>query len=115
MGGVDVVLDDGSHVAGHQRVSFETLFPLLNAGGLYIIEDMHTSYWPGSYGGGYRRPGTAIELCKDVVDDMHGWYHDSKGKRVARQEVGAVHFYDSVAVIEKVEHGPPRHVKIGDG
>ncbi len=46
MGGVDVVLDDGSHIATLQRISFEALFPMLPDGGLYIIEDTHTAYWP---------------------------------------------------------------------
>lgn len=43
MGGVDLVLDDGSHVAEHQRASFEMLFPLLADDGLYVIEDLHTA------------------------------------------------------------------------
>jgi cephalosporin hydroxylase len=30
MGGIDVVIDDGSHVAQHQRASFNTLFPMLS-------------------------------------------------------------------------------------
>ncbi|HEX8351009.1 MAG TPA: class I SAM-dependent methyltransferase, partial [Hymenobacter sp.] len=64
MGGVDLVIDDGSHIAEHQRQSFDCLFPLLNDGGLYVIEDLHTSYWPGAYQGGYRRRGTAIEFVK---------------------------------------------------
>ena len=33
MGGVDIVLDDGSHIASHQRTSFDVLFPLLTARG----------------------------------------------------------------------------------
>ena len=45
MGGIDVVLDDGSHIASHQRASFDLLFPLLSDGGHYIVEDMHTAYW----------------------------------------------------------------------
>jgi hypothetical protein len=51
MGGIDVVLDDGSHIARHQRVSFDVLFPLLPEGGMYIIEDMHTAYWSDFEGG----------------------------------------------------------------
>ena len=46
MKGIDVVLDDGSHVGRHQRASFDVLFPLLSDGGIYIIEDVCTSYWP---------------------------------------------------------------------
>lgn len=38
-GGFDVVLDDGSHEERDIVTSFQTLFPLLNDGGLYIVED----------------------------------------------------------------------------
>ena len=73
MGTPDIILDDGSHVANHQLASFSTLFPLLKPGGLYLIEDMHTSYWPG-HEGGYGRRGTAVELTKTLIDDMHAWH-----------------------------------------
>ncbi len=48
MGSPDIILDDGSHVSDHQKISFETLWPLLKVGGLYVIEDLHTAYFPGS-------------------------------------------------------------------
>ncbi|MEY4334492.1 MAG: virus Omega [Bacteroidota bacterium] len=37
---LDVIVDDGSHKLNHQLESFEILFPLLNDGGIYIIEDI---------------------------------------------------------------------------
>jgi len=40
-GGIDVVIDDGSHVSHHQQIAFSTLFPHLRASGLYCIEDCH--------------------------------------------------------------------------
>jgi methyltransferase family protein len=109
MGSIDVVLDDGSHKAAHQRTSFEVLFPLLSDGGLYIIEDSHTSYW-FRFNGGLRRKGTAIEFAKRLVDDMHGWYHRGRTKSRAQHEVGTVAFHDSMIVIEKRCHGRPGHV-----
>ena len=36
---LDLVMDDASHLGPQTRASFETLFPRLRAGGLYIIED----------------------------------------------------------------------------
>ncbi len=45
-GGVDLVIDDGSHLYAPTRASFETLFPLLPPGGLYIIEDWAWEHWP---------------------------------------------------------------------
>lgn len=47
----DVILDDGGHAMDHQQVSLGFLFPFLNKGGYYIIEDIHTSipkYYPDS-------------------------------------------------------------------
>ena len=40
-----VVIDDGSHLPEHQLQTFVRLFPTLVAGGLYIVEDIETSYW----------------------------------------------------------------------
>jgi len=42
---IDVILDDGSHVPIHQILSFIKLFPSVINGGIYIIEDIETSYW----------------------------------------------------------------------
>jgi hypothetical protein len=39
--GFDVIIDDGSHASHHQQISLAALFPHLNAGGVYIIEDLH--------------------------------------------------------------------------
>jgi hypothetical protein len=45
-GKLDFVIDDGSHLFGPTRASFETLFPLLPPGGVYIIEDWAWEHWP---------------------------------------------------------------------
>jgi len=42
----DIIMDDGGHCVKQQRVSIETLWPLLNPGGYYIIEDLHTNIRP---------------------------------------------------------------------
>jgi hypothetical protein len=47
----DFIIDDGSHVPWHQIFTLESLFwDTLKDGGMYIIEDIETSYWdaPGS-------------------------------------------------------------------
>lgn len=43
---LDLVVDDASHYYEYTRASFETLFPRLRAGGLYIIEDWAWGHWP---------------------------------------------------------------------
>jgi len=39
----DIIIDDGSHMTMHQLKSLGILFKKLNAKGLYICEDIHTS------------------------------------------------------------------------
>jgi len=69
--------DDGSHIPEHQLLTFNTLFPILLEGGIYIIEDIETSYWnkgecynyKTNYG--YKHPKSIIEIFKESVDIMN--------------------------------------------
>ena len=49
-GKFDIIIDDGSHVSKHIINSFNYLFEHLSYNGLYIVEDLQTSYIP-RYGG----------------------------------------------------------------
>ena len=40
----DIIIDDGSHVPEHQSASFQALWPRVNPGGIYLIEDCHNGY-----------------------------------------------------------------------
>jgi len=42
--GFDLIVDDGGHTMRQQQVSFGFLFPHLRPGGIFIIEDLHTSF-----------------------------------------------------------------------
>jgi len=37
---LDIVVDDGGHWCDDQQVSFNSFWPIVNSGGLYIIEDL---------------------------------------------------------------------------
>jgi hypothetical protein len=102
----DVVLDDGSHIASHQRTSFDELFDAVKDDGIYIIEDLHTSYWAG-WDGGYRRKGTAVDMIKKMIDDVHVWYHKRPCTIAKGESIGAIHVYDSTVVIEKRKRDRP--------
>ena len=45
-GPLDVVVDDASHMYEHSLASFETLFPRLRPGGMYLIEDWAWAHQP---------------------------------------------------------------------
>ena len=40
-GGVDLIVDDGSHEARHQQGMMKALWPVLRVGGAYVIEDLN--------------------------------------------------------------------------
>lgn len=116
LGGVDIVIDDGSHFASHQRRSFEILYPLVAAEGLYVCEDLHAAYWD-DYEGGLKRPGTFIEFTKGLIDALHGWYLpegsivDAHG---IKETCFGLHVYDSMVVIEKRPKAAPYDILTGD-
>jgi hypothetical protein len=113
MNGIDIVVDDGSHVSSHQRISFETLFHILSENGVYICEDAQTSYWRGEFEGGYRNPKNFIEFSKRIVDDIHADFH-GKGTSIAgaNRSIGGIHFYNSVVVFEKSPQYPPMQIAV---
>lgn len=73
---LDVVLDDASHIAWHQVMSFEVLFPCLNPnGGVYIVEDLNANYFPVEpFKGGVGMPGTFVEYVKGKIDEMNAYW-----------------------------------------
>jgi len=98
---LDVVIDDGSHYSNHQILTFEKLFPCMNEGGVYLVEDTHASYMDTFYGG-LRERHTFIEYCKNLIDVLHEDHYtcDQISKEWMRN-IHSIHFYDSVVVIEK--------------
>jgi hypothetical protein len=114
MGGIDIVIDDGSHHGADQIASFKALFPLLAPDGVYIIEDVHAAYWH-NFGGGIGRSGTIMSFARDLIDDLHGWYHPTQAKSLAtaKEEIGRIAFYDSIIAIRKIARGQPQMVTAG--
>lgn len=43
-GGYDVIVDDGGHTMNQQLSSLKFLWPAVSSGGIYVIEDLMTSY-----------------------------------------------------------------------
>jgi len=78
---VQFIIDDGSHIPEHQLLTFDFFFnKLLQPGGIYIVEDIETSYWTklGLYGYetnyGYKHPSSFIERIKPVIDSINSEY-----------------------------------------
>ena len=116
-GGVDIVIDDGSHLAAHQVASFQYLYPRLSEDGVYLCEDLHAAYWP-EFDGGYRREGTFIEHAKTLIDQLHAWYLDGElNERFAEfaSSTYGIFIHRDVIAIEKRRIERPFHVQFGRG
>lgn len=122
---IDILIDDGGHTMRQQIVTFEELFPHVAPDGVFICEDLHTSYWE-EYGGGYRAPGTFIEYSKNFIDYIHAWHarkptskawYSRKQPELSvsdfTESVHSLHFYDSILVIEKRPMERPSDTQTG--
>ena len=115
-GPFDIVIDDGSHLCEHQIKSFEYLFPLLAEGGVYLCEDVHTSYETlgNIWNGGFRKKGTFIEYAKSLIDDLYRDYVSAEDKRQLSSNVNYIknmHFYENIVVVKKEYRGKAQSVK----
>ncbi len=97
----DVVLDDGGHHMDQIAASFAFLYPRMEKNGVYLVEDLHTAYWP-KFGGGLDAPGSFINIAKSLVDKLNA---DHALGQVTpddfTRDTFAIAFYDSVVVFEK--------------
>jgi len=115
----NIILDDGSHMQNDVIFSFEHLFSYLKSGGIYIIEDSCTSYWP-EYGGERYKKGTIIEYFKSIIDEVNffgeqnenGEYSDRREDNLINQfkikkynyigiEIESINFFNSIIIITK--------------
>ncbi len=115
MGGVDIVIDDGSHINDHMITAFEVLFPRVRDGGIYVIEDVNSSYWPSHGGDSHElnNPGTIMNLLKRRVDGLNykefviqGYIPDYYDAHIT-----AMHFYHNLVFVYK---GPNTENSIRD-
>jgi len=112
MGGIDVVIDDGSHKSLHQKKSFEVLFPLLSDGGLYIVEDLEHSYLLESKGLPFL-PNTFWNKSKRTTELLNNEFRRYKKNftfKIDPLELFSVKFYPQIIAFSKGKRFTPRIV-----
>ncbi len=78
----DIIIDDGSHRSSDVIRSFCRYFPYLEYDGIYVIEDLHTSYWE-EFEGSLYNPGSSISFLKhlaDIVNHEHWRNNQSRAE-----------------------------------
>lgn len=106
-GQFDVIIDDASHISSKTITSFQYLYPHLKDGGLYVIEDLQTSYDAEHYGeneacsnpneGWY----TAMGFCKRLADEVHPDLFPSQYR--SGLSIASVQFFPNICFIVKGE------------
>lgn len=105
----DIFIDDASHINSKTIKTFQLSWSLVKPGGLYIIEDCHTSYWPEHGYGGHTNVYNGsddttmlffLHLChslnKEHIRDMVVmpeclWKHN----------ISFIHFYSKLIIVGK--------------
>ena len=103
----DIIVDDGSHQSKHIISSFKFLFPYLSKNGIYVIEDLQTSYIP-RYGGSrfnLNKRKSSMNFLKSLTDSINYEHNDKPffKKSIYDGKIKSVHFYQNISIIRKGE------------
>ena len=112
LGNFDLIIDDAGHDPIKQRRSLELLWPCVNPGGFYVVEDVETSYWGiASWNedklGGCRREGYehaygVIVFLKELMDGLTAAYANQRPERFKQLSgLMAIHWHPNIVFLEK--------------
>lgn len=109
-GPFDIIIDDGSHIPNDVVVSFLGLFPALREGGLYVVEDVQTAFWP-TFGGDPRTGAGTMQLASAILLGLNHTeiaVADPSQKVLATaREIRSLRAYHNLLVIEKGDNTEP--------
>jgi hypothetical protein len=105
---LDIIIDEGSHLAHHQIPTLEETLPALSPGGVYLCEDVH---------GGNNRFASYVYGLSHGLND---WLSTDDQTLVLnrspfQQAIHSVHLYPFVTVIEKNADHQPRFESVKHG
>lgn len=91
----DLIIDDGSHLINHQMSTLGFLFPYVKEGGIYILEDLHTSHF--DLFPDWNKPGieiTALQAIESLRDgNFTTQYLEPYQKEYIEETVDNVHIF----------------------
>jgi hypothetical protein len=108
-GPFDIIIDDAGHHIEHQQISFSKLFPLMNNDSIYVIEDLHTSYW---HNFNIKSDETMMDTLKNIASKSTSSWASRCRRAIGRwrneseldyydENVNSVHFHDSICFVYK--------------
>lgn len=115
--GIDLFIDDGSHTSSDIIMTFVKYFDEINDGGMYIIEDLHCSYF-SDFGGGVFEKFSSMNFLRTLSDfvNLEHWVAQTNNKNLldrflqfykieclpeSLNQIYSIAFYNSMCVIRK--------------
>ena len=103
----DIIVDDGSHQSKHIISSFKFLFPYLSKNGIYVIEDLQTSYIP-RYGGSrfnLNKKKSSMNFLKSLTDSINYENNDKPffKKTSFDGNIKSIYFHQNIVFVNKGE------------
>lgn len=104
-GAPSVIIDDASHMNKLTIESFKILFPYLMPGGVYVIEDLESSWWNDHGFDGnpdlfHEDSWTTINMLKSLTVSVNRKYLKIPEGKVL-PPIESVHFYSNICFIHK--------------
>ncbi len=75
----DIIIDDGSHLSSDIIITFLNFFKFIKEDGIFVVEDLHCSYW-NDFEGGLNKKDSANNFFKKLSDvvNMQHWMLEKK-------------------------------------
>ena len=108
LGSFDCLVDDGSHMSADIIQTFNTMFPQLNFGGIYIIEDTQTSYFSE-----FSPMVKTTQYFKTLTDGLN--HAEIRGRpnyipTYFDRFIYSIHFYHNLIIILKGDNTEPSNI-----
>lgn len=118
---LDIIIDDGGHMANQMIVSFQNLYLAMRTPGVYVVEDTFTQFWPDWVDDPKNR--SFIQYATTFIGDLHEWTRKSELRQVLRtppeqrpeplpagkvaRTTSGISFYDSMVVFTRQARPEP--------
>jgi len=113
IGKIDIIIDDGSHFNQHVIETFKILFPRLKDGGIYVIEDIQSSYWT-ELGGDMDKnnPLTIMNFFKSLTDGLNNkeFIYPGYIPNYFDMKIISIHFYHNLIFVYKGDNNENSNV-----
>jgi len=121
---LDIIIDDGSHTSRDIVSTFCALFPHLKQDGLFIVEDLHCSYWL-EWEGGLNTLDSSMEFFKclaDIINFEHWQSNISRHELLERfnipgeiteVDLAGIHSIEFVNSMCIIKRRPPQQNTLG--